>query len=356
MEIPEIEEESTEDSSNDEGDSSQDAPKPMKGPSGFVVRSVFGVLLGLVGGTFLYKGGWMFATLISLVAYECVREYYGFIKNMSKKNKYKRPPLPLRRTSGLCCLAIVLGTQYGIRSGLFEVASFAMLAMMVVIRREKLSVRFSAITTLVFGLFYCGYLPSFWVRVRALSIPATLTVPSALSPLYNLLQGKGLSLAPTGAASFTVEAGLVCTLLPVLCIIAADTFAYLGGRAFGKTPLIALSPKKTVEGAVAGMTGAMTLAVMFNFVFGWPGSYLGSLVLGLCTFISSVFGDLIESSMKREAGMKDSGDLIPGHGGLLDRFDSYLFTGAIVHFFWYWFFWYSGTPLVPLRPLWPISY
>lgn len=59
--------------------------------------------------------------------------------------RLQRPPLPLRRTSGLCCLAIVLGTQYGIRSGLFEVASFAMLAMMVVIRREKLSVRFSAV-------------------------------------------------------------------------------------------------------------------------------------------------------------------------------------------------------------------
>lgn len=65
----------------------------------------------------------------------------------------------------------------------------------------------------------------------------------------------------------------------------------------------------------------------------WPAMPLQAVVFGTIVFFSSLFGDLIESVMKREAGLKDAGSLIPGHGGLLDRFDSYLFTGAIVYFY-----------------------
>jgi phosphatidate cytidylyltransferase len=66
--------------------------------------------------------------------------------------------------------------------------------------------------------------------------------------------------------------------------------------------------------------------------FRWPASPLAAAFLGIVVFFSSLFGDLIESVMKRDAGMKDASNLIPGHGGLLDRFDSYIFTGAIVYF------------------------
>lgn len=79
--------------------------------------------------------------------------------------------------------------------------------------------------------------------------------------------------------------------------------------------------------------------------FAWPTHPIWSITLACGVFVSSLFGDLIESSMKREAKMKDSGDIIPGHGGILDRFDSYIFTGALVYFFWYWYYWTKGLRL-----------
>lgn len=119
----------------------------------------------------------------------------------------------------------------------------------------------------------------------------------------------------------------------MLCIIAADTGAYFVGKNLGRTKLTDISPKKTVEGALGGLLCSIGVAMTMWKLVAWPPTPLTAAVLGVLTFTSSLFGDLIESIMKRDAGMKDSGDLIPGHGGLLDRFDSYMFTGAVSYFY-----------------------
>ena len=120
-------------------------------------------------------------------------------------------------------------------------------------------------------------------------------------------------------------------LLVFVLIWSSDTFAYLTGRAFGKNPLHAeLSPKKTWEGFIGGTlltaaVGSYLFWTFFNIHNIWQGAILGALM--------SVFGtagDLFESALKREKGIKDSGKFLPGHGGALDRFDAFLFGCVLV--------------------------
>ncbi|MBD3791027.1 MAG: phosphatidate cytidylyltransferase [Campylobacterales bacterium] len=120
--------------------------------------------------------------------------------------------------------------------------------------------------------------------------------------------------------------GIMTMLWLVATITLTDTGAYFTGKNFGKTKFSDTSPNKTLEGVFGGVflaTVAGTLIGTFVVPF-----WIAALVT-LATSLSSVFGDLFESYLKREAGTKDSGDILPGHGGVLDRIDGYLF-GAIM--------------------------
>jgi len=136
---------------------------------------------------------------------------------------------------------------------------------------------------------------------------------------------------PTAGILFTFtmyqEYGVV-TLLWLLIIVAmTDVGAYAVGKSIGKTPFSETSPNKTMEGVIGGIAVA-TIAGMFvglSIVDLWT-----SLIISLAVSLSSIFGDLYESSLKRSAGVKDSGDLLPGHGGVLDRIDGYLFGSIIM--------------------------
>ncbi len=136
---------------------------------------------------------------------------------------------------------------------------------------------------------------------------------------------------PTAGILFTFtmyqEYGVV-TLLWLLVVVAmTDVGAYAVGKSIGKTPFSETSPNKTMEGVVGGIAVA-TLSGMFlglSIVDFWT-----SLVISLAVSLSSIFGDLYESSLKRAAGVKDSGDMLPGHGGVLDRIDGYLFASIIM--------------------------
>jgi len=122
-------------------------------------------------------------------------------------------------------------------------------------------------------------------------------------------------------------AGRKLIFLLFLVVACGDTFAYFGGRTLGRKLLFPrVSPKKTVEGSVIGFVGSLLAAGVYIH-WGWPTAPLAKmLMLAGCLAVAEQFGDLVESAMKRGANVKDSGNLLPGHGGLLDRIDGLLFA------------------------------
>jgi phosphatidate cytidylyltransferase len=114
-----------------------------------------------------------------------------------------------------------------------------------------------------------------------------------------------------------------------------DTGAYAVGRRFGSHSLAAMvSPKKTLEGAIGGVVTGILTAVICRYAFLEGFMSVGeAVILGLLISIIAQFSDLAESLLKRDAGVKDSANLLPGHGGMLDRFDSFLFTAPLLYYY-----------------------
>ncbi len=152
------------------------------------------------------------------------------------------------------------------------------------------------------GILYVGVLASFAYQVRSASFDG---------------------ITPNETAAFSI--------LILAAIWVSDTFGYFAGRAFGcRHPFPDISPGKTEAGFIGGIVGSVGLIVyastQFAFLSLWDGLGLG-LVVGL----GAPFGDLVESMIKRDAGVKDASAVIPGHGGILDRFDSFLFVYPLVY-------------------------
>jgi len=125
--------------------------------------------------------------------------------------------------------------------------------------------------------------------------------------------------------------GLFYVLFTVLVTWANDTFAYFIGVNFGKHKLSPkISPKKSIEGSLGGLVGGLLMAEALGSFFQKPA--LSLLILGLLVVVAGQFGDLVESVIKRNAGVKDSGHFLPGHGGVLDRFDSLLLAAPVVYY------------------------
>ncbi|MBN1504904.1 MAG: phosphatidate cytidylyltransferase [Candidatus Eisenbacteria bacterium] len=169
---------------------------------------------------------------------------------------------------------------------------------------ERFSVKHMAVT--IFGVLYVGWLGGHFVALREL--------PLRTGTDY----GDGARYA----------------VLPFFLAWISDTAAYLGGRFFGKTKLFPrVSPGKSVEGALFALFTAPLAAWLAKATFAHFLSALDVVALGLIVCVASQLGDLVESMIKREAEVKDSSNMIPGHGGLLDRFDSVLFAAPAVYYY-----------------------
>jgi phosphatidate cytidylyltransferase len=134
-----------------------------------------------------------------------------------------------------------------------------------------------------------------------------------------------------------LEGGREWVFFVVLATFAADTTAFFIGKAWGRHSLAAkISSAKTWEGALGGFLGAIAASLILALLLGLAIPYWQMVVLGILIGIFAPLGDLAESMLKRSTGLKDSGTLIPGHGGLLDRLDSILFTVVVVYYYVIW--------------------
>jgi len=265
-------------------------------------------------------GGWYFTLCFAIIVYLGQLEYFQLVR--------AKGMIPAGKTTLVVSQALlVISTLSPILADAVMPVAGTFICFYLLFQPKFASI--ADISASILGLFYGGYLPSYWVRLRSLGATGDLPFGGYFPsfPLPTLQE---------------LPQGLTITLLAFFCIWAADIGAYVFGKFFGRTRLTDISPKKTVEGAVFGVMASVVVATIGAWQLGWAGAPLSGMALGLLIGIASLLGDLTESMMKRDAGVKDSGQLIPGHGGILDRADCYVFTAPLVYYF--------VTLLLPLLP------
>ena len=269
-------------------------------------RLLSGLAIGGFGAIVVLLGGWWFTAAVGVIVHLGLLELFRMAQFKGIR--------PATKTTLVACQLLLITTQWAaVQGGLPEALAASVLplsgaAICAWLLLQPVTGSIADIAASIFGLFYLGFLPSHWLALRNLT---------------------ATELAPGTAA--LCSSGLAITLSTCLMIVASDIGSWAFGKRFGRRPLSPISPSKTVEGALGGFACAMAVGLICARVMGWPLGGLPGVALGALVALIGLAGDLTESMMKRDAGLKDSGNVLPGHGGILDRIDSYLFTPAVVY-------------------------
>lgn len=261
-------------------------------------RILFAVIAAPASIAIVYVGDWALTILLSVLAALAAWELFRIAQTTGSR------PFDL---AGIGLAALVPIAVHGQRRGVYNLSLTLIVAMALLLFAAAIWLRgpqgkpLSSVAITAFGVMYA----------------------SLFSYIY-LLRYHDYAIGP--------GAGTILVLLPVLLTWATDIGAYVFGRTFGQRKLIpSISPGKTVEGAIGGLGLAIVICLVYVRFVVMPYAQLGltlqgAVLFGIVISVAAQTGDLAESLLKREAGLKDSSNIIPGHGGVLDRFDSLLFV------------------------------
>ena len=264
-------------------------------------RIIFAVIAAPASIAVIYFGDWALASVLSVLSALAAWELFRIARETGA--------LPLE-PGGIALAALLPVAVHGQRLGVYTLTLHAIIAMTLVLFASTIWLRgpagkpLSSVAITILGVTYAG-LFSYVYALR----------------YHDYAVGAG--------------AGTILVVLPIVLTWATDVGGYAFGRALGKRKLIpAVSPGKTVEGAVGALGLTIVICLLYVRFLMMPYAQLGLTIQGAVLFaivisVAAQIGDLAESLLKREAGLKDSSRIIPGHGGILDRFDSLLFVMPI---------------------------
>lgn len=276
----------------------------------FKTRSLTAIVFVVLMLAGLLLNGWSFFILFTLIHFGAWKEYQSLVEKFNPSYKQVSFIHKYAFMIGGWCLMLYF-TNHELRIGSLTLTSIGfwmgllfMVLLPLIMWTESKILFFRNIIYSISGLIY-------------ISLPLALLIDLRN---HNWEQSKFADLQ------------LTIPLLIIFSIWINDTMAYIVGSLIGKTPLSKISPKKTIEGTIGGV-------ILTVIVIGFIAYYTGRLpvihatTMASLAAISGTFGDLFESKLKRMAGVKDSGHIMPGHGGFLDRFDSLLFAVVFVWFY-----------------------
>jgi len=261
-------------------------------------RFIPGLIAGVVGYLALLLGGIYLLTLLLVLVYIGTKEYAAILTN-----KGFFPSARVIYFSSVMFLLVAFFERPDLTPLVFTICSI--LAFMWVLFRGK-QPYIANVATVTLGFIYCGWFPSFFLYLRNSGV--------------------------TTSGGIQHPQGAMFCILTLFAVMLTDCFCYFAGIKFGKHQLSkVISPKKTIEGAFGGGLMCLVVVLLMGIPIGLP--WYHAVVLGLLIAVFAQVGDLCESMIKRDAGVKDSSDMIPGHGGLLDRTDSYVLSLPVVYFY-----------------------
>lgn len=269
-----------------------------------ITRLITGLIIGFTAFFAIIYGGIPLTLLVLAIIILASKEY-----SLILQNKGFLPSFKIIVISGIIFEVIAYFNWFNLIPLAFTIACFT--AFMWVLFRGK-QPYIANVATTILGFVYCGWFPIHLLLLRDVGY---------IEPVYNGLIKHNVS---TEGAAYAV--------LMLLCVIITDSFCYYSGIRFGKHKLAeVISPNKTIEGAIGGSVSCIIFCMIFGPIIQIP--WYHSLILGILIATFAQIGDLCESMIKRDAGVKDSSNILPGHGGFLDRTDSYVLTLPVVYYY-----------------------